>query len=78
MVRIQIHMLQITFEWFEFHFECFESLSNLHSNALNAFRMVRICIRMLRIWLVWLDFAFESLSNASNPCRMDRIWIQML
>ena len=78
MVRIQIRMLRITFEWFEFDFECFKSLSNLHSNALNAFRMVRICIRMLRIWLVSLDFAFESLSYASNPCRMVRIGIQML
>ena len=41
-------MLRIPFEWFEFAFERFESLSNgynLHSNASNPFRMVRICMR---------------------------------
>ena len=51
-VRIWIRKLRIPFEWFEFAFECFESLSNgsnLHSNASNPFRMVQICIRMLRI-----------------------------
>ena len=55
-------MLQIPFELFEFAFERFEMLlngSNLHSNALNPFRMVRICIRMLRIHFEWLEFALE-------------------
>ena len=47
-------MLRIPFKWFEFGFECFESLSggsnldlnafsnayNLHPNASNTFRMV--------------------------------------
>ena len=65
-------MLRIPFEWLEFAFECFGSLSsgsNLHSNASNPFRMVRICIRMLRIPLECFKFAFEcfeSLSNGSN------------
>ena len=52
MVQIYNRMLRITFEWLEFGFECFESLSNgsnLHSNASK--------------WLEWLDFPFESLSN---------------
>ena len=60
------------FEWFEFGFECFESLSTgskLHSNTLNLFRMVRICIQILRIPFEWFEFGFkclESLSNSSN------------
>ena len=47
MVTICIRMLRNPFEWFEFAFKCFESLSNgsnLYSNASNPFRMVRICI----------------------------------
>ena len=81
MVRICIRMLRIPFEWFEFAFECFESLSkgsNLHSNASNPFRIVRICIRMLlitgmvRIWIrtlripfEWFEFAFEHFESLS-------------
>ena len=52
MVQISIRKLLIPFEWLEFAFECFETLSNgsnLHSNASNPVRMIRICIRMLRI-----------------------------
>ena len=73
-------MLRIPFEWFEFEFECFQSLSNgsnLNFNASNPFRMVRIRIRMLPIPFEWLEFeleCFEYLSsgyhfhlNASNP-----------
>ena len=66
-------MLRISFEWFEFAFECFESLSNgsnLHSNASNPFRMVKICIRTLRILLKGFLFAFECFQfglNASDP-----------
>ena len=77
-------MLRISFEWFGFAFECFESLSNgsnLHSNASNPFRMVRICIRMLRISLEGFQFAFECFEfgvNASNPFRMVRICIRMV
>ena len=60
------------FEWLEFAFKCFESLSNgsnLHLNASNPFRMVSIYIRMLQIPYEWFEFAFEcfeSLSNGSN------------
>ena len=62
MVRICIRMLQIPFEWFEFAFECFQSISNglnLHSNASNLVRKVRICIRMLSIPFEWFEFALE-------------------
>ena len=74
-------MLRISFEWFEFAFECFESLSNgsnLHSNASNPFQMVKICIRTLRILLKGFLFAFECFEfglNASNPFRMVGICI---
>ena len=57
MLRICIRMLPMPFECFEFAFECFEfafecfqslsSVSNLHLNASNPFRVVRICSRML-------------------------------
>ena len=66
-------MLRIPFEWLEFAFQRFESLSNgsnLHSNASNIFRMVRICIRMLQIPFEWLEFeleCFELVSNSSIP-----------
>ena len=82
--RIWIRMLRIPFEWFEFAFACFESLSNdlnLHSNASNPFWMVWICIRMLWISFEGLEFAFECFefgSNASNPFWMVGICIQML
>ena len=75
MVRIWIRMLRIPFEWFEFTFECFESLRMVRiwirmlrilSNGSNSFRMVRIWIRMLRIGMrmlsmpfEWLEFAFD-------------------
>ena len=74
-VRICIRMLQITFEWFEFGFECFKS-------------RVRIWIRMLRIPFQWFEIGFEcfaSLSSGSNlhsisskPLRMVRTCIRML
>ena len=66
-------MLRIPFEWLEFAFQRFQSLSNgsnLNSNASNFFQMVRICIRTLRIPFEWLEFqleCFELLSNASIP-----------
>ena len=76
-------MLRISFESFEFTFECFESLSNgsnVHANASNHFRILRICNPLLRIPFEWLEFAldwFGSLLNdskldskASNPFRM--------
>ena len=72
MVSICIGMLRIPFEWLEFAFECFKSLSNgsnLNSNASNLFRMAQICIRMLRNPFEWFEFAFEcfeSLSYVSN------------
>ena len=91
-----IRMLRIPFEWFEFTFkinasnpfwmvrigfESFESLSNLHSNAFNAFKVVRnciqmfpICIRMLWMPVEWLNFAFECF----DPFQMARIWIWMV
>ena len=88
---IYIWMLRIPFEWFEFAFECFKSLSNtsnLHSNPSNLFQMVLICFLMLRIPFEWLEFrfeCFESLSNnsslhfnASNPFWIVRICFQML
>ena len=81
-------MFQIPFEWLEFVFRRFESLSNvsnLHSNALNVFRMVRICIQMIQITFELFEFAFECFeslsngsnlnSNASNPFRMVRNFI---
>ena len=74
MIQMCIRMLQIPFEWFEFCFENFESISNgsnLHSNASNP--------------LEWFECAFEwfeSLSNGSNlaskalnPFRIVRICI---
>ena len=42
MVQIRIRMLRIPFEWFEFGFEFFESLSNvsnLDSNVSNPFKL---------------------------------------
>ena len=78
-------MLRIPFEWLEFGFECFESLSssNLDLNASNPFRMVQICVRMLRNLFEWFKFAFERFesllnglnlhSNASNAFRMPRM-----
>ena len=67
MARIYIRMLRIPFEWLEFTFECFESLSNglhLNSKAWNPFRMIRICIQMLQIFCERLEFAFEWLEFA--------------
>ena len=66
-------MLRMRFEWFEFRFEALWNGSNLHSNALNRFRMLRILhlnasnpFRMLRTWIrmfripfEWFEFAFE-------------------
>ena len=78
MVRISISTLQIPFEWFEFAFECFESLSNgsnLHSNSSNPVRIVRICIRILQIPFELFEFPFarfESLSNGSNLTPFER------
>ena len=69
-------MLQIPFEWFEFAFEYFESLSsglNFDSILSHPFRMVRICILMLRSPFKCFKFG----SNASNTFRMVKICIQM-
>ena len=79
-------MLRIPFMCFEFGFECFESLSNLHSNGLNLdsdasnpFQMVRTWIRMVRIPFGWFEFGLECPLilngynlhlNALNPFRM--------
>ena len=56
MIWIYVWMLSIPFEWFEFEFECFKSLSNgfkLHSNASNPFQILRFAfsylIRRVRI-----------------------------
>ena len=65
-------MLQISFEWFEFAFECFESLlngSNLHSKASNPFRMVKISIQHF----TFLSKGSNLHLNASNLVRMLRI-----
>ena len=77
MVQIWIRMLQIPFEWFEFPFECFESLSNglnFHSDASNPFQIARICIQMNGIPFE----VFEMDLNASNSFRMVQISIQKL
>ena len=81
-------MLQMWFEWLEFPFECFESLSNgsnIHSNASNLVQMVRIWIGMLQLQIAfeWFKYAFECFksglksvnlhSNASTPYQMVRI-----
>ena len=69
MVRIYIRIVQVPFEWVEFTFEDFETLSNglnLHSNASNVVRMVRICIRMFRSWFELLEFAFECFKSRSK------------
>ena len=91
MVRIwiqMVQMIQISFEWFKFAFQCFE----FRSNGLNPVRMSQICIRMFRIPFEWFEFAFEcfkSRSNGSNwhsyglnlhsivsnPIWMVRIWV---
>ena len=67
-------MHRIPFDWFEFAFECFESLSkglNLHSNASNPFRMVQICIRMLRIMTMqyscYIQQSDAPRNKSSNP-----------
>ena len=69
MARICIQILRIFFEWLEFRFECFESLSNVSNldlNASNPFQMVRICIRILRIPFEWLEFGCECFEPLSN------------
>ena len=84
-------MLRVPFEWFQFTFECFETVSNglnLDFDVSNPFQIVRIWIRMFRISFEGLEYAFECLkfglngqnlhSNASSPFRMVRIYIQML
>ena len=69
-------MLRIPFEWFEFRLKCFESGSNLHSNASkfhsnasNPFRVVRILIRIDQIFSNGSNLD----SNASNPFEVVRI-----
>ena len=62
-----ILMPRISFDGLKFAFECFEfgsNVSNLHSNALNPFRMIRIWIRMVRIPFEWLEFGFECFELA--------------
>ena len=86
-----VRMLEIRFEWLEFAFEGFESLSsasNVDSNASNPFVMLRICIRTVRIPFESLEFAFECFESLSNASNLDsnssnlvwrvRIWIRML
>ena len=82
-------MLRISFERFEFTFECalewLKSLSKGSNLDLKALNLFRICIRMLQIPFEWFEFGFESFeslsndsnlhSNASNPFRMVRISI---
>ena len=62
-------MLQISFEGFEFGFECFESLlndSNLDSNSSNLVCRVRIWIRMFRMPFEWFEFALECFESLLN------------
>ena len=76
MFRTCIPVVQIPYEWFEFAFECFKSLSNGSnliwmvriwiSNASNIIRMVWIWFRMVRIPLEWFEFVFEWLESLSN------------
>ena len=69
-----VRMLQRPFEWLEFTFEWFESLSsgcNVDSNASNPFVMLQICIGMVRIPLEWLEFAFECFESLSNVSNLD-------
>ena len=81
-------MPQMSLEWLELSFECFESRSNgwnWHSNASNHVGKVGITIRIL---LELLELAFECLkcrwngwnclSSASNPVLMVGIGIRML
>ena len=67
MFWIWIWMLWIPFEWFEFGFECFESLSN----GSTPFRMVRICIWMLWVPFEWFQFTFECFKTVSNGLNLD-------
>ena len=55
-------MLRMSFEGFEFAFECFE----FGSNDSNLFRTFRICIRMVEFLSSGLNFD----SNASLPFQM--------
>ena len=66
-------MLLIWFEWLEFGFECFESLSNgsnLHSNASNPFKWFEFgfeCFESFQmVWIPfeWLEFGFECFELA--------------
>ena len=69
MLRIWIWTLQIPIEWFEFAFQCFESISNgsnFNSYASNPFRIVRICSGMLRISFEWLEFELEYFEYLSS------------
>ena len=62
-------MLQIPFEWLEFAFKCFESLSNrshLNSKSLNFFRTIWIYFRMLKKPFEWFEFGFEYFEFLSN------------
>ena len=80
-VLIWFRNLRIHFEWFEFPFECFESLLNrpnlvsnpsllsgstLVSKSSNPFRMAWISNRMLRIPCEWFEFGFKSFESHSN------------
>ena len=74
MFRICIQMVRITFEGFEFAFDCFESRSNgsnLHSNefSLESPSNGSHLHYIARILYECFEFAFdyfESRSNASN------------
>jgi len=73
MIQIYIRKLRIPFEWLEFAFEHFESLSNgsnLHSNASNPFEYFKFSFECFE----WLEFAFECF----NPFRRVKICNWML
>ena len=70
-------MLRIPFEWIEFGFECFKSLSsgsNLDSNASNPIRVVRIAFEC---GIESLSSGSSLHSNASNQFVLVQIWIRI-
>ena len=85
MVRICIQIILISFEGFEFAFDCFEFCSPICIRMVRISSMARICIWVLRILFEWFEFTFKCLifgsnvlnlhSNASNSFLMVRIFI---
>ena len=73
--------MRIPFEWFEFAFECFESILNGYNFSfeclecrlkgsnlhLNASNLVR----MLQISFGWLEFTFELFESLSSGLNFD-------